>query len=402
MRKSTLILFAMMGAASCAWAQDDDERHEAPPPENLYFATDEFIYIPHYTISAGFRYISGMKTSFGGMGHVASATNTGEPTDSDSTRYYSDGAVGAYQQVDSRTKSDGSPYVTPDGKTNAWSYSSNNQAETTKGYILMHAFSADIEDSTHDSSMGGTSGIDLVLSKDWTTVPKTRMSVSWTAALGFNGINSKFSVSPDATFTTMTDYYYLYGAKAPGEGYSGPVTGSGTVTNSDGSTTSVTYDNSTFISGKPVYRTYDQSSDYDWLRNIYQVKGAYATFRAGPTIYIPLFRRFRASITAGPAVVVIGTVFSIEEQFLPYTDYTSDSVIDDHRSHTTRMMPGFFVDANLEWLLTARAALYAGGSFQSTGNFYQSVVDAEAQTNYTTKIDLTNLSGLRAGMNIRF
>lgn len=400
MRKTTLFLFALMGVAPCAWAQEDDERHESPPPENLYFATDEFIYIPHYTLSAGFRYISGMKTAFSGSGRVASSTKTGNPTDSDSTRYYSDGAVGAYQQVDTRTKSDGTPYVTADGKTNAWSYSSNAQADVEKGYIAMHAFSADILDSSaHGNSMGGTTGFDLVLARDWRVIPKTRITVNWAAALGFNGINSKQTLKPNTNLTTLTDLYYLYGAKPPGEGYSGPVTSSGTVTLPSGGTQSVSYDSSTFISANPANRSYSTVSTNEYVTNIYQVKGAYATFRAGPTIYIPIANRLRASVSFGPALVAIGTDFLIEEQFVPYT---GDSVIDDHRDHTDRLLPGFYVDANLELLLTPRAALYAGGSFQSTGSYNQSVVDASTSTNYTTKIDLTNLSGLRAGMNIRF
>jgi hypothetical protein len=50
--------------------------------------------------------------------------------------------------------------------------------------------------------------------------------------------------------------------------------------------------------------------------------------------------------------------------------------------------------------LTERTGFYAGAVFQSSGSYTQTVDSANAH--YSTKIDLANQSGVRAGLSIRF
>jgi hypothetical protein len=54
----------------------------------------------------------------------------------------------------------------------------------------------------------------------------------------------------------------------------------------------------------------------------------------------------------------------------------------------------------MQFDLTDRAGFYAGAVFQSTGSYNQKV-DSE-NAHYVSKIDLSNQSGLRAGLSVRF
>jgi hypothetical protein len=54
----------------------------------------------------------------------------------------------------------------------------------------------------------------------------------------------------------------------------------------------------------------------------------------------------------------------------------------------------------MEYILTDRAGLYVGAFFQGSGEYEQDLT-AEGSS-YSTKLDLSSLKGLRAGLNYRF
>jgi hypothetical protein len=64
------------------------------------------------------------------------------------------------------------------------------------------------------------------------------------------------------------------------------------------------------------------------------------------------------------------------------------------------LLPGYYADATVQFDLTERAGLYAGAIFQSAGSYTQTADSATGS--YSTKIDLSNQNGLRAGLSIRF
>jgi hypothetical protein len=75
-------------------------------------------------------------------------------------------------------------------------------------------------------------------------------------------------------------------------------------------------------------------------------------------------------------------------------------ISDTSSSEAYKLLPGYYADATVQFDLTERAGFYAGAVFQSAGSYTQNV-DTE-NANYSTKIDLANQNGVRAGLSIRF
>src|SRR5258708_39843762 len=112
MKHLRLALFAFVSTLGLASAQDEERR--APPVEIPDFSNlDEYFYEPKSTVTFGFRYISGAKTSFAGRGRLVSPEDPGAQTGTNLSRAYHDGAV----QVDARTvarlDSSGNPVIDP-------------------------------------------------------------------------------------------------------------------------------------------------------------------------------------------------------------------------------------------------------------------------------------------------
>jgi hypothetical protein len=63
-------------------------------------------------------------------------------------------------------------------------------------------------------------------------------------------------------------------------------------------------------------------------------------------------------------------------------------------------LPGYYVDATLQFDLTERTGFYAGAVMQGAGDYTQNLNSAAAH--YSTKIDLAKQQGFRGGMTIRF
>jgi hypothetical protein len=65
-----------------------------------------------------------------------------------------------------------------------------------------------------------------------------------------------------------------------------------------------------------------------------------------------------------------------------------------------KLLPGYFADATVQFDLTERTGFYAGAVFQSAGSYEQRIDSDNAH--YSTKVDLANMSGFRAGLSYRF
>jgi hypothetical protein len=208
-----------------------------------------------------------------------------------------------------------------------------------------------------------------------------------------------------ATLTTLTDYFSLYGAIPPGAPYSSPSSSTSSVVdasgnpviNDDGSVNTITVDTSVLIGNEPAGRSITSLTDDLSVSNRWQIKGAYYTFRLGPTVWIPITSRLRASVSAGAAVVYSGTTYTVNQTFAP--DLGAE-ISDTSFSESYKLLPGYYADATLQFDLTERTGFYAGAVFQSAGSYTQNV-DTE-NLHYTTKIDLANQNGVRAGLSIRF
>lgn len=415
--------FALVASASLmgiAYAQDEEQRR-APPVEIPDFSNlDEYIYEPKSTFTIGIRHISGAKTSFAAKGgKIASPFNPGEDATSVIARTYQDGNV----QLDSRgtgaVDTNGNPIINPDtgfqtpvpndGRTNSWNYTDLSQL-SRPGLIAFHDYSATIlptataAQKDSDSSMG----VDLVVHRDMGKL-FGRFPWTLTGGMSISDISANTQSAMRAEIDTVTDYYRYYtqsGGRLPDPPYSAPSSTTETslgpdgnpLLNTDGSAVTRTIDTTVLLDNKPIYRDPNGKTINDTMvTNRWKLKGAYYTFRAGPTLWIPITTRLKASVSAGVAVAFAGSSYTVTEVLTPEvgTELAETETSDDYK-----LLPGYYADATLQFDLTERAGFYAGAIYQSTGDYTQTIENATSS--YSTKIDLSKQSGVRAGMTFRF
>jgi hypothetical protein len=416
MKHFRLALFAFASLTGLAYAQDEERR--APPVEIPDFSNlDEYIYEPKSTVRFGFRYISGAKTSFSGRGMILSPEDPGAATGANQLRAYHDGSVQPDARVVARFDTSGNPIIdpqtnspafdpiTPDGRTNSWNYADASQL-SRPGFVAFHTYSAEIiDDAIRQKESGSSAGMDLAVSRDMGKLFGSRIAWNLTAGMSINDIAANTNDRVLATLTTLTDFYSLFGQVPPEAPYSSPSSATSTIVdasgnpvlNDDGTVSTVTVDTSVLIGNEPAGRNLTNLTDDMSVNNRWRIKGSYYTFRVGPTVWIPITTRLRASMSVGAALVYSGTSYTVTQTFEPAL---GAEISDTNSSEAYKLLPGYYADATLQYDLTERAGFYAGAVFQSAGSYTQNV-DTE-NSHYTTKIDLGNQNGVRAGMSIRF
>ena len=367
--------------ASCAVrAQDDD----SPLGDYAPLDDDLVMYIPKFSVKLGFRGISGVKTSSGGTGLIASNAFIGQPTGLDA-RLYHDG----YVAFDSRTVVDPAGNIvpiTPDGKTNTWAFREAKQV-SSEGIVSMHAYRALLSDSglsEKDPSLGF--GVELSLDREIGNVFGTRMKWGVVAGMSINQINSTATAKTAANVTTTTDSYSLGGQVAPTAPFTGPIVG-GTV------------DTSPLLNMDLLGRTTQTVLVPGAITNTWKLRGGYMTFRAGASLFIPVTTRFSATFSAGAVVVYAGTTYDIAQSFKPET---GDSISESMMSNDSAILPGYYADANLQLAINETAGLYLGAVYQSSGDYTQDAENADQKSKYVSRIDLSSLQGVRAGVSFKF
>ena len=75
-------------------------------------------------------------------------------------------------------------------------------------------------------------------------------------------------------------------------------------------------------------------------------------------------------------------------------------ISETNSTNAYKLLPGYYADATLQFDLTERTGFYAGAVYQSAGSYTQTIDTTNAH--YSTKIDLANQNGYRAGLSIRF
>lgn len=415
MKHLRFALIAFASTAGLGYAQDEERR--APPVEIPDFSNlDEYIYEPKSTVRFGFRYLSGAKTSFSGQGRIPSPEDPGAATGANLLRVYHDGSVQPDARVVARLDSGGNPIIdpqtnspsfdpiAPDGLTNTWNYVDASQL-SLPGYVAFHTYSADVIDLVaRQKDSGSSAGMDIAVSRDMGKL-FGRLPWNLTAGMSINDISANTNERVLATLTTLTDFYSLMGRVPPDAPYSSPSSSTSTVVdasgnpivNDDGTTSTVSVDTSVLIGNEPAGRSTTILTDENSVTNRWRLKGSYYTFRAGPTVWIPITTRLRASFSVGAALIYSGTSYSVTQTFEPAL---GSEISDTASSEAYKLLPGYYADATVQFDLTERAGFYAGAVFQSAGSYTQNV-DSE-NSHYTTKIDLANQNGVRAGLSIRF
>ena len=322
-------------------------------------------------------------------------------------------------QVDNGNGSVTTVPVASDGKTDTWSYDNAEQA-AIPGYIQFHTYSGEVTDNgTFNQHGAGSMGIELVANHDMGTLGKKK-KITWSivGGMAINDLRSNSVHAVNASVTTVTDTYDLFGEVAPTAPYSGPSGGTisqtildstgATVNDSGGTAETQTLTNSTLLGNIPLDRSTATTVTNTEVQDRFKVNGAYYTFRAGPSVAIPLGKRWKLNASIGAVLVYAGSEFSAEEILTPvFSDGVQGAPVDVlYTKSNTRLLPGYYADLSIQYNLTDTAGFYAGGVLQSSGSYKQSVSSgvnaAGVLDEYTTKIDMSNLNGLRAGMTVKF
>ncbi len=416
MKQFRFALILLVSALGLARAQD--EQKGQPPTEIPDFSNlDEYIYEPKSTLIVGVRFLSGAKTQFFGKGRLSAPEAATDFTTANLLRAYHDGQVSPDARTAPRVDSSGNPVIdsvsgvqafdpiASDGHTNTWSYANNKQVNAD-GRLTFHTYSADITDTTvRRKEADSTGGLDIAMSRDMGKLFGTRASWSIVAGVSMNDISAKTSANVLASLNTITDFYSLDGQVLPAAPYSAPSSSTATVLdtagnpvlNDDGSAQSATVDTTVLLNNKPIDRQTKTAVDSTSVNARWKLKGAYFSVRAGPAVWVPITTRLRATVSAGPVVVYAGSTYSVVQTFTPDT---GAEISDTSSATANHFLPGYFADASLQFDLTEHTGFFAGAVFQSAGSYTQTLNNAAA--NYSTKIDLSNQNGLRAGMTIRF
>lgn len=416
MKHLRLALVVFASAAGLARAQD--EQQQRPPTEIPDFSNlDDYIYEPKSILTYGFRQLSGAKLKFFGSGRLRTTEDAGPATGANLARTYHDGSVSPDNRFAPRVDSNGNPVtdpdsgnqifdpIAPDGRTNTWSFQNGSQA-TEDGFIAFHSYTADIIDgATRSKDTNSNFGMELAVSRDMGKVFGTRASWQLIAGLSINDLSGSTTDKVQARLTALTDLYSLNGQVAPVAPYSAPSSASenvldsagNPVLNDDGTTQTVTTDTTVFLGNQPVDRSEKITTNSSSVDTRWKLTGAYYTFRAGPTLLVPITSRFRASVSVGAALLYSGSNYTVTQTYLPET---GAEITDTSSSSTSHLLPGYYADASLQFDLTERTGFYAGALMQGAGAYTQDVNSDSAH--YTTKIDLGKQHGFRGGVTIRF
>ncbi len=416
MKHFRIAVIALVCSLRVALAQDEERR--APPVEIPDFSNlDEYIYEPKSVVTFGFRYLGGVKTSFSGQGTIPSPQDPGPATGANVRRSYHDGQVQPDARAVARLDASGNPVIdpesnttvfdpiAPDGRTNTWNYSDPSQLAQA-GFVRFSTYSAAIVDPViREKKTGSSAGMDLAVSRDMGKLFGSRLVWNLTAGMSINDISANKNDLVRANLTTISDYYSLYGQVPPDAPYSSPSSSAETfvdasgnaVLNSDGLAQTVNVDNSVLLGNEPAGRTETTETNETSVTNRWKLKGAYYTFRAGPTLWLPITSWLRASVSLGAAVVYSGTSYTVTQTLQPDV---GTEISDTSSNEAYKLLPGYFADATVQFDLTERTGFYAGAVFQSAGSYTQKVDTDNAH--YATKINLANQNGVRAGLSIRF
>jgi hypothetical protein len=401
-------------------AQQKDE-DKGPVPEEIpnFNQLDEYIYVPKSTMSLGTRFfLRGPKTTYSGQGENPSTVNPVDSGDTPTTfipntsRTYIDGSV----QPDGRTVTINTGLggetqvpISPDGRTNTWSYDNASQL-LANGNIAFHTYSAEITDTaSHGTTGAPNTGMELILDHDMGKVGKT---MKWSITAGFSvaDIHSSTYLNVPTTVSTLTDTYDLFGQVPPSAPYSSPNTISQTVFGAGGgvasgsSTTTATQSvtQEILLGNEPINRTVtpvDTTST-----NRFFTEGAYYTLRIGPMLTIPAGTHWKLNLSAGPDLIYLGSQYNVLEDLFIATgeDFTTL-----YQKYNTKILPGYFVDVDLQYQLTDTAGFYVGGIYEGAGSFRQTVASGNdpvtgAGLSYSSKLDFGNQEGVKGGITVRF
>lgn len=380
-RRASCVFLLLSGVAFGQRIEDPNIDDYVPVVED-----DLVVYTPKQAVRLGMRLLTGVGAGFAGKGVVKSqGLNLDKGIDENVERGYHDG----YVFRDQRTMTDPSGAqvpITPDGRTNNWSLRNDEQA-TSDGFVMMNSYTAEVTDTGfRENDPDATYGIELSLDRDFGTLFNSRLKWGVVGGMSINQILSSTRSTVAADITRTTDYYSLDGQAAPKAPYVAPESAGGV-------------DVSVLLRSNPSDRQVTNSSSSTAFENHWRLRGAFITFRAGPVLQWPITEKFSATFSAGAVLVYAGSTYEVTQIFTPETGTQLELFNTDTSSF---VVPGFYMDANLQYAFTDTAGLYVGAVYQNSGDYEQEVVSEDGTSRYVSRVDLSKLQGIRAGMTFRF
>jgi len=416
MRLLRIALCAACLPSAGLWAADEEQQKQQPEEIPDFNRIDEYTYVPKSTLSLASRYfINGPRVSYSGQGQIPSLVSAGDQSTvavPNISRTYYDGMVGPDGRTISTTTGLGasqSAPISPDGKTNTWAYDFPSQV-LPNGDMSFSVYSGVVTDTgTHTANGLPNLGVELLMDRDMGRIGK---HLSWAITAGFSiaDIHSSIYANVPTTLTTITDTYDLFGQIPPAAPYNSPNTNTQTVLNSSGqatsstggSTASQTVDETTLLGNVPLNRTTVPTADFS--TNRYFVEGAYYTLRIGPTLIMPIGSHFKFTVSAGPDLIYAGSELNVLEN-LQIAEDASQPITQLYQKENTRILPGYYLEADLRYDLTDTAGFYLGNLYQGGGGFSQTVssgTSGTADLGYTTRINFASQDGVKGGFTFRF
>jgi cell division septation protein DedD len=392
MRIAAFVAVGLVCLTGFLHAQSDDDEDEM----------DYYPLVPTgNSMRFGLRYVGGPKVAFHNVGGVK-ADQTAQPESAVLvTRVYDDGTV----SPDARTDAVGHP--ANDGQTNTWNANLASQI-TADGNVAYHIYStlpmADGQTIRARNSLA--EGWELQMGHSLGKIAR-KVDVSLVAGFTFSTFNSKRTSGVQSQLMTVTDVFSLNGQAVP---TSFPVTmpsaGTQYVYDSNGqivytpagSPKTTSGDQSLLLAVNPTRTISSTNPDgtptTTEVQGIWQIKGAYYTFRLGPVFQLPLSERLKLSFGLGGAAVFAGSTYKSNETIV--VEDLSTTVFDYEEKTHSVLLPAFYVDADAEFWLTERTGFYLGATYQKCQSFDQTLAGRSAT------IDLGSTSGITSGLTLRF
>lgn len=355
------VLFASVALPDTAPAQD-----EAIPIEQRRF-------IRNSTGTVGIRHLGGGQVEFGGLaGALPPATDFGPATGTNVARFYDDGGVA----VDS-TGNEG-------GLSRNWTYGFDSQV-TPEGNIAFNSFRTESQGFSAVRDTDANIGWEIGFTRRIGNLGK---QTEWGIAggVGLNDIKARASESILARLVRVTDVYSLGGQTPPQAPYAAP---SFTV-DPDGNLVETTVP----IGAQPLSRTQTEFVNGAEVQADWKLKGAYFTGRLGPMVRSQFGSRFSLYASAGYAATLAGATLTVAERTQLENVRTAPALQTERQD--SKLISGFYAEANAEFWLTEVTGFYAGISYFQRGKF-----DVEA-SGRLARVTLDNSTGVQAGIVFRF
>jgi hypothetical protein len=114
-------------------------------------------------------------------------------------------------------------------------------------------------------------------------------------------------------------------------------------------------------------------------------------------------------LAVGAALLYAGSTYEVDEVL---NAPTGGEIIDKLTDTTSRLLPGYYVDATVQYDITERTGLYFGAFFQNAGSYTQTAsasansaygdASGTGSGNYKTSVDFADQQGIRTGVTFKF